>query len=111
MLLPGLLGVLAVNGCHSTPAKPARPLTPVESLGQQVFARQCASCHYPDSDDGLQGPGLKGIFRKPYLPSGAAANDTRVSRVVVYGRAMMPPMGNYLTDQDLQNLLAYLHTL
>jgi len=39
------------------------------------------------------------------------ANDTRVSRVIIYGRAMMPPLGSNLTDQDLQELLAYLHTL
>ena len=104
-------GVIAAMGCHAGSSKPARPLTPVEAAGQQVFARQCAGCHYADTDDGLQGPGLKGIFRKPYLPSGAVANDTRVSRVIIYGRAMMPPMGNNLNDQDLQELLAYLHTL
>ena len=109
--LTAWLVLLAAFGCHAGPTKPARPLTPTEAAGQQVFARQCAQCHYAESDDGLQGPGLKGIFRKPYLPSGAAANDTRVSRVIIYGRAMMPPMGNYLTDQDLQALLAYLHTL
>ena len=102
---------MAASGCHSGSTEPGRPLTPGETAGQQVFARVCAGCHYADSDEGLQGPGLKGIFKKPYLPSGAVANDTRVTRVIIYGRAMMPPMANYLNDQDLQNLLAYLHTL
>jgi mono/diheme cytochrome c family protein len=111
MRLLATLSLVAACGCHSGPSTPARPLTTQEAAGQQVFARQCAGCHYADSDDGLQGPGLKGIFRKPYLPSGAVANDTRVSKVIVYGRGMMPPMGNNLTDQDLRELLAYLHTL
>lgn len=105
-----LLGLLLIAGCHGS-SNPARPLTAQEAAGQQVFARQCANCHYADTDEGLQGPGLKGVLKKPYLPSGAVANDTRVTRVIVYGRAMMPPMGNYLTEQDLQELLAYLHTL
>jgi mono/diheme cytochrome c family protein len=31
--------------------------------------------------------------------------------VIVRGRAMMPPMGNTLTEEQLNDLLAYLHTL
>jgi mono/diheme cytochrome c family protein len=31
--------------------------------------------------------------------------------VIVRGRGMMPPMGNTLTDEQLNDLLAYLHTL
>jgi mono/diheme cytochrome c family protein len=105
------VGLIAAVGCKHSPAKTARPFTPREAAGQQVFARQCSSCHYADTDEGLQGPGLAGVFRKPYLPSGAVANDTRVSRVIEYGRGMMPPLGNNLSDEDLQNLMAYLHTL
>lgn len=105
------IGLFAAVGCKHSPAKPAKPFTAQEAAGQQVFARQCSSCHYADTEEGLQGPGLAGIFRKPYLPSGAVANDTRVSRVIEYGRGMMPPLGSNLSDEDLQDLLAYLHTL
>ena len=90
---------------------PSKPLTPQEAYGRQVFTNLCSNCHYSDSEDGLAGPGLKGLFRKPYLPSGGAANDARVTSVIVRGRGMMPPMGNTLTDQQLSDLLAYLHTL
>lgn len=72
---------------------------------------RCSSCHYPDSEKGLNGPGLQGLFRKSYLPSGGAANDARVTAVIVRGRGMMPPLGNTLSDQQLSDLLAYLHTL
>ena len=71
----------------------------------------CATCHYSDSEEGLNGPGLLGLFRKPYLPSGGAASDTRVTAVILRGRGMMPPLGNTLSDQELADLLAYLHTL
>jgi len=100
---------LILLGCH--PPAPSRPLTPQEAYGRQVFTALCSSCHYADSEEGLTGPGLQGLFRKPYLPSGGAANDTRVTSVIVRGRGMMPPMGNTLTDQQLNDLLAYLHTL
>ena len=104
--------LLPVLGCHpSTPSKPLTALTPQEAAGQQVFASRCSNCHYANSADGLYGPGLQGLLHKPYLPSGRVANDRTVTGVILRGWAMMPPLGNTLTDQELQDLLAYLHTL
>lgn len=104
--------LLTACGCkHLPPSKPLSALTPQEARGQQIFVSGCSSCHYADTDDGLQGPGLAGIFRKPYLSSGAPANDTRVGAVIVRGRGMMPAFGNTLSDQQLEDLMAYLHTL
>ncbi len=105
------VGLLAVCGCKQSPSKPARALTPQESRGQQVFANQCSSCHYADSDKGMYGPGLAGLFHKPYLTSGIAANEARVRAVILHGWGMMPPMGNTLSDQEVEDLMAYLHTL
>jgi mono/diheme cytochrome c family protein len=51
------------------------------------------------------------VYRKKYLPSGAPANDERVTPVILRGRNMMPAYGNNLNDQQVQDLLAYLHTL
>jgi mono/diheme cytochrome c family protein len=105
------LGLLSGLGCRQSPSKPVRALTPQESAGQRVFVNQCSSCHYADSERGLYGPGLAGLFRKPTLPSGMVANDARVSSVIRRGWAMMPAVGNALSDQELAELLAYLHTL
>jgi mono/diheme cytochrome c family protein len=99
-------------GCHHlTPSKPASEFTPQERAGQQIFATHCSRCHYANSEDGLNGPGLKGLFRKPYLPSGMVASDARVTAVITRGKNMMPALGNTLSDQQLADLLAYLHTL
>ncbi len=105
------IGLLAACGCKHSPSKPVRALTPQEAAGKQVFVNQCSSCHYADSDKGLYGPGLEGLFRKPYLTSGIAANDTRVRAVILHGWAMMPPMGNTMSNQEFEELMAYLHTL
>jgi mono/diheme cytochrome c family protein len=76
-----------------------------------VYQQQCARCHTAYSTQGLLGPSLFGVFRKPYLPSGAPANDERVTSVVLHGRDMMPSFANAMDADQLQALLKYLHTL
>ncbi len=105
------LGLIAVGCHHLAPGKPESEFTPQEAAGRQIFVSACARCHYADSEKGLNGPGLEGLFRKPYLPSGAPANDDRMTAVLLHGRNMMPAFGNTLYQQELDDLLAYLHTL
>jgi mono/diheme cytochrome c family protein len=105
-------GLIVVLGCrHLPPSKPRSEFTPQEQAGRRVFVRHCSACHYADSEAGLNGPGLEGLFRKRYLPSGMVANDERVTAVIVRGRNMMPGVGDTLSDQQMAELLAYLHTL
>lgn len=33
--------------------------------GKQVFADNCQTCHYAESEEANIGPGLKGLFKKP----------------------------------------------
>jgi mono/diheme cytochrome c family protein len=108
-----VFAVLGAAGCRQplAPSKADSQLTPQEAAGQQIFVSRCSACHYANTEKGLNGPGLEGLFRKPYLPSGAAAKDARVTAVIVNGRGMMPGQGNTLSEQELQDLLAYLHTL
>jgi mono/diheme cytochrome c family protein len=111
LLIPAL-ALLSALGCHHlTPSKPVSELTPQEAAGHWIFVSHCSSCHYANEEKGLNGPGLEGLFRKPYLPSGLPGNDARVISVILRGRNMMPAMGSTLSDQELQDLMAYLHTL
>ena len=104
--------VLAGAGCKSLPpGKPLSSLTPEEARGRAVFVSACARCHNAYETQALHGPSLYGVFRKPYLPSGAPARDDRVTEVILHGRNLMPPAGGSLTEQQLQDLLRYLHTL
>lgn len=102
----------AVAGCHSYP-----PPTPLDQLnaeqraGHEVFEAKCARCHYDRRGGGLHGPSLESVFQQPSLPSGAPANDDRVTAAIMYGRGMMPAFGNQIDPQQLAELLAYLHTL
>lgn len=82
-----------------------------QSAGRAIFDQRCAACHYPYSSSSLHGPGLDRLFRKKYLPGGLPANDRFVTQTIVNGRRMMPAMGNSLSDEELRELIAYLHTL
>lgn len=99
------------TGCHSTPPpKPLNQLTPPEAHGYAVFQSHCAQCHYDRQTGPLHGPSLLGVMQKPYLPSGAPANDERVTATIRHGRNLMPAQPD-LDDQEVADLLAYLHTL
>jgi len=106
-----ILAAIALTGCHSTPPPtPLSELTPQQTLGYQYFQSHCAQCHYDRQPGPRHGPSLISLYNKPYLPSGAPANDNRVTATILHGRSMMPASPD--TDStDLQNLLAYLHTL
>jgi mono/diheme cytochrome c family protein len=87
-------------------------LNPQQAAGRKVFDAECARCHEPYSTRGKKGPGLKGMFQRKYLPlSGLPANDDRVSDIIRLGRNEMPGYSQKLDAQQLQDLLAYLHTL
>jgi mono/diheme cytochrome c family protein len=87
-------------------------LTSQQSAGRKVYDSQCDRCHEPYSTRGKKGPGLKGVFQHKYLSlSGLPANDERVTDIIRLGRNDMPAYRQTLSPQDVQDLLAYLHTL
>ena len=82
-----------------------------QASGRQVFDHYCSACHNAYSSSGSKGPSLKGLYKKQFLPSGLPANDRFVEQTIVSGRGMMPPQGDALDRQQLDDLVAYLHTL
>jgi mono/diheme cytochrome c family protein len=59
----------------------------------------------------MNGPGLQGIMKKQYLPSGAPANDERLRQLIVNGRGNMPALGQLFDDQQINDIIAYVHRL
>jgi mono/diheme cytochrome c family protein len=114
MIRASLFFVLAcvLVGCKPVPPPvPLSELNAQQTQGHAVFQARCGSCHYDRSNAALHGPALIGVFKKPYLPSGAPANDERVTATIRNGHNLMPAMGDTIDSQDLDDLLAYLHTL
>ncbi|MGA6980767.1 MAG: cytochrome c [Candidatus Sulfotelmatobacter sp.] len=117
ILLLSALAALALSfatGCDVERRKSDAELglNPQQVAGRKLFDNDCDRCHRPYSTKGKKGPGLKGIFQHQYLPlSGLPANDDRVTDIIRNGRPDMPGYSQVLSAQDLQDLLAYLHTL
>ena len=110
------LGFAAAGCKRLPPSKPQAELTPTELQGQRVFNAYCAQCHYPTTTRPLHGPGLQAILKEQWLPSGAPADDDHIRAVVMHGRNNMPAFNRQLSgspqaDQQMADLLAYLHTL
>jgi mono/diheme cytochrome c family protein len=87
-------------------------LTPQQASGRHIYDQYCERCHSPYSSRKRQGPSLKGVFKRQYFSaSGMPANDDRARDFIRYGRNKMNGFGNVLTDGQINDLLAYLHTL
>jgi mono/diheme cytochrome c family protein len=87
-------------------------LGPQQSAGRKLYDNYCDRCHAPYSSRGRQGPSMKGVFKKQYLPmSGMPANDDRVADIVRMGRDKMPGFSQVMDQQQISDLLAYLHSL
>ena len=105
-----LCAALSLTACKPLPpSKPSSEWTPQEASGAQVYARACARCHYPTTTHSLHGPGLQAITKLKSMPSGAPPTDERMTERILHGYGMMP--ATQLSDEQLQDLLAYLHTL
>lgn len=109
-----LLTIIATLACDVERRKTDAELglSAQQSAGRRIYDAECDRCHEPYSTRGKKGPGLKGMFQRKYLPlSGLPANDDRVTDIIRLGRNEMPAYSQKLNSQDMQDLLAYLHTL
>jgi mono/diheme cytochrome c family protein len=93
------------TGCHS-----ADSLTPQQAEGKHLYDVRCAHCH-EDNDLALKKvpPNIHHVFAHATLPSGAPANDINVAKVVLNGKGMMPAFTGRFTQEQMNDLLAYLH--
>jgi mono/diheme cytochrome c family protein len=110
-----VLASLFLAACESEPPAPKSDvelhLTEQQARGRRLFDQSCAQCHRAYSSETQAGPSLEGIFRKKELPSGTPANDDRVRENILLGRAKMPGFRNLFSDDQVDDLIAYLHTL
>jgi mono/diheme cytochrome c family protein len=108
-----LIVITIFAACDTEPRKTDAELglSPEQAYGRRVYDARCAECHYAYSKRDLRGPSLAGLFKHPYMKNGMPANDDRVTDIILLGRAKMPAFQQKLTPQQLEALMAYLHTL
>jgi cytochrome c2 len=78
--------------------------------GKEVFD-QCSVCHNADSTETKVGPGLKGLFKMDKLVNGKPVTEANVREMINTGGNGMPAYSDQLSDQDKNDLIAYLKTL
>jgi mono/diheme cytochrome c family protein len=114
LVLFGLAIPMLLSGCHVERRKSDAELglNADQSAGRRIYDHYCDRCHEPYSSRGKKGPSLQGLYKHQYMrKSGLPANDDRVREIVIYGRNTMPAFGQVLSQDQVQELLDYLHTL
>jgi cytochrome c len=78
--------------------------------GKEVFD-QCTVCHNTDSTETKVGPGLKGLFKTEKLVNGKPVTEANVRELINSGGNGMPAYADQLSEQDKNDVIAYLKTL
>jgi cytochrome c len=78
--------------------------------GKEVF-QQCTPCHNADSAEKKMGPGLKGLFSKEKLNNGKKVTEQNVRAQIDDGGNGMPAYKEMLSEDEKDDLIAYLKTL
>ena len=99
-------GLMMLVGCRTKP-----PLTEEQAEGKHLYEDGCAHCH-EQNDLHLKKvpPNLHGLFTKDKLPGGEPATDAEVEHLLVTGKGMMPSFAYQMSKEQMEALLAYLHT-
>lgn len=107
-----LLVVLAGCAAERRKSDAELGLNAKQAAGRKVYDGYCDRCHDAYSSKSRHGPSLQHMFKKQYLEdSGLPANDDRVTDIILMGRDKMPGFGQALNQKQMEDLLAYLHSL
>lgn len=78
--------------------------------GKELF-QQCSVCHNADSTEKKMGPGLKGLFSRDKMTNGKKPSDATVREKIDEGGNGMPAYKEMLSEEEKDDLIAYLKTL
>ena len=89
----------------------AKPLTESEKIGKELYDIHCSECH-EENQLGLKKvpPKLHDVFSHSTLPDGTTpATSEAVRQVIIHGKRTMPAFNGRLTEDQVEDLIAYLH--
>jgi len=98
---------LAVHGYVTPRAQTAVSPAAAVHDGQDIFNRTCMQCHSVVEGQYSFGPNLAGELKKPH----PRKTPVEVKGIVKNGKGKMPPLGDKLTDQEIDHVIAYLRTM
>jgi mono/diheme cytochrome c family protein len=86
-------------------------LSPQQARGRRVYDQHCLVCHEAYSSSDRNGPSLMGLYKKKFMVSGQPVNDDRVRDITLMGKSKMPAYQGVLTDDQVNDMIAYIKTL
>ena len=79
--------------------------------GKKLFGSKCSFCHDAHSTKSIMGPGLKGVLKKPDLPvSKRPSTPENIRRQLREPFSKMPSF-DYLSEEEVKDIIAFLNTL
>jgi mono/diheme cytochrome c family protein len=104
------------SGCSRTrDVEGSEEVRQAAARGEEVFFTHCAVCHSADTEGAIVGPSLKSFFSGSRAPLADGTvlpqTDAAVRRIIEDGTTNMPPLAGHLTDQQISDVIAYMHTL
>ena len=89
----------------------AKPVAKGDAVrGKQVFENSCEECHDAYSREEGVGPGLQGA-KSGKLPDGRPASHDKILDIINTGPAEMPSFKERLTEQQKEDVVAFVMTL
>ena len=110
LLLPATGGAIAPGrqpGAQSVSGSAPAELAAKVHAGQDLFQHTCMQCHAVLEGQYSFGPNLYGEMKKPHPKK----TTPEVKELLKNGKGKMPAFGDKLAPSDMENLIAYLHTL
>ena len=81
-----------------------------QNSGEELYKTNCSTCHGLTGEaDTPAGQALKAHSLKSQDVLGKS--DAQLLAIAKKGKGQMPPWGDVLTDDQLKNVIAYIHTL
>lgn len=79
--------------------------------GGKIFQQTCSICHDASSTRTIVGPGLKGVLKRATLPVSSRPATPAGIRNQIRNPYKDMPRYDFLTDDDITALIAYLYTI
>jgi cytochrome c len=78
--------------------------------GKELFNQHCASCHFAETAAQKIGPGLKGLYTRPFS-DGKKVTDASLTRWIDAGGKDMPGFADTIKPGQIRQLISYIKTL
>lgn len=110
MVIGALLGCAAAFALQDTHENKKDAPRGDVARGKVVFENNCEDCHDAYSKDERTGPGLQGL-KDGKLPDGRKATHDQILDIINTGPAEMTSFKDRLTEQEKEDVVAFVMTL